>query len=244
MAALRAMSYHSRQVTACFLVGRRLAGRLDAPNRINSHTVSLSSFRPWFVGPGAARFETTRQCDFVQVKHVFWNLFVNEALVLAIPLPSEAAIAQRIGPSYDAARTLNAVKMLAGAGDLAKPAIDLMHAIFKTAVVDAKTRELIILRTANTGLTAAEIGAAMGDAYAGALTPEYMLLCQVADGLSIGANLSDATMSALLARYDGETCRKLVLMVCWFNLVNRFENGCRIPFEPSDKLATMTSPQA
>ena len=196
-----------------------------------------------------------------QVKHVFWNLIVNEALVLAIPLPSEAVISQQIGPSYDAARTLNAVKMLAGAGDLAKPAIDLMHAIFKTAVVDAKTRELIILRTAkavgceyalragaaiaaNTGLTAAEIGAAMGDAYAGALTPEYMLLCQVADGLSIGANLSDATMSALLARYDGETCRKLVLMVCWFNLVNRFENGCRIPFEPSDKLATMTSPQA
>jgi len=54
----------------------------------------------------------TRQCDFVQVKHVFWNLFVNEALVLAIPLPSEAAILQRIGPSYDAARTLNAVKLL------------------------------------------------------------------------------------------------------------------------------------
>jgi AhpD family alkylhydroperoxidase len=186
---------------------------------------------------------------------------MNEAVALAIPLPSEAVISQRLGPSYDAARTLNAAKMLAGAGDLAKPAIDLMHAIFKTAAVDAKTRELIIVRTAkavgceyavragsviaaNTGLTAEEIGAALGDAYAGALTPEYMLLCRLADELSIGGNLSDATLSALLARYDAETCRKLVLMVCWFNLVNRFENGCRVPFEPSDKLATMTSPQA
>ena len=73
---------------------------------------------------------------------------MSEELVLAVPLPSEADISQRIGPFYDAARTLNAVKMLAGAGDLATPAIDLMHAIFKTAVVDAKTRELIILRTA------------------------------------------------------------------------------------------------
>jgi AhpD family alkylhydroperoxidase len=152
---------------------------------------------------------------------------VNEAVTLAIPLPSEAAISQRIGPSYDAARTLNAVKMLAGAGDLAKPAIDLMHAIFKTTAVDAKTRELIILRTAkavgceyalragaviaaNTGLTVEEVGAAMGDAYAGALTPEYMLLCQVADELSIGGHLSDATLNALLARYDGETCRKRI----------------------------------
>jgi len=141
---------------------------------------------------------------------------------------------------------------LAGAGDLAGPAIGLMHAIFATATVDAKIRELIILRTAkavgceyalragaviaaNTGLTAEEIGAAMGDAYAGALSPEFMLLCRVAEELSIGGALSDATLSALLARYDGETCRKLVLTVCWFNLVNRFENGCRIPFEPSDK---------
>jgi len=188
-------------------------------------------------------------------------MVMNEAVALGIPLPSEAAVSQLLGPSYDAARTLNAVKMLAGAGDLAGPAISLMKAVFNTAEVDAKTRELIIVRTAkavgceyalragaviaaNTGLTAAEVDAAMGDAYAGALTPEYMLLCQVADELSIGGNLSDATLSALLARYDVETCRKLVLMVCWFNLVNRFENGCRIPFEPSDKLASMTSPQA
>jgi hypothetical protein len=73
--------------------------------------------------------------------------------------------------------------------------------------------------------------------------PDYRL-CRLADELSIGGNLSDATLSALLRRYDGESCRKLVLlMVCWFNLVNRFENGCRIPFELSDTLATMTSRQ-
>ena len=188
-------------------------------------------------------------------------MVMNEAVALAIPLPSEATVSQLIGPSYDASRTLNAVKMLAGAGDLSGPAISLMKAVFNTAEVDAKTRELIIVRTAkavgceyalragaviaaNIGLTAEEIGAAMGDAYAGALTPEYMLLCQVADELSMGGNLSDATLSALLARHDAETCRKLILIVCWCNLVNRFENGCRVPFEPSDKLATMTSPQA
>ena len=83
-----------------------------------------------------------------QGKNAFWNGVVNEAEPLAIPLPSEAAISQLIGLSYDGARTLNAVKMLAGVGDLARPAIDLMHAIFKTATVDAKTREVIILRTA------------------------------------------------------------------------------------------------
>jgi AhpD family alkylhydroperoxidase len=188
-------------------------------------------------------------------------MVMNETVALAIPLPSEAVVSQLIGPSYDASRTLNAVKMLAGTGDLAGPAISLMNAIFKTADVDAKTREIIILRTAkavgceyalrageviaaNTGLTAEEVAAAVGDAYAGALTPDYVLLCQVADELSIGGNLSDAALSALLGRYDIETCRKLILMVCWFNLVNRFENACRIPFEPSDKLTTMTSPQA
>ena len=179
---------------------------------------------------------------------------------LTIPLPSEASVSQVVGASYNAATTLNAVKMLAGAGDLSGPAISLMQAIFKTANVDAKTRELILLRTAkavrcdyalragaviaaNTGLTADEIGAAVGDAYAGALRPEYVLLCRVADELSIDGALSDATLSSMLEAYDGETCRKLVLTVCWFNLVNRFENGCRVPFEPEAKLASMTSPQ-
>src|ERR1035437_6360103 len=75
-------------------------------------------------------------------------MVMNAAVALAIPLPSEATVSQLIGPSYDASRTLNAVKMLAGAGDLAGPAISLMHAVFKAADVDAKTRELIIVRTA------------------------------------------------------------------------------------------------
>jgi len=188
-------------------------------------------------------------------------MVTNDPVALAIPLPSEAAVSQWLGPSYDASRTLDAVRILAGAGDLAGPAIHLMQAVFKSSAVDAKTRELMILRTAkavgceyalragtviaaNTGLTAEEIGAAKGDAYAVALTPDHMLLCRVADELSTGGSLSDPTLRILLARHDDETCRKLVLMVCWFNLVNRFENGCRVPFESFDKLATMTSPQA
>jgi len=186
---------------------------------------------------------------------------MNGKVALTIPLPSEAAISQLIGPSYDASSTLYAVKMLAGTGDLGGPAIRLMQAIFQTTDLDAKTRELLIVRTAkavgceyalragaviatNTGLTEEEIGAAMGDASAGALRPDDVLLCQVVDELSMRGALTDSTLSALLERYDSEACRKLFLMVCWFNLVNRFENGCRIPFEPSVKLATMTSPQA
>ncbi len=185
---------------------------------------------------------------------------VKQVPGLAVPLPSEASASQVIGASYNAAITLNAVRMLAGAGDLAGPAISLMQAIFKTANVDAKTRELVLLRTAkavgceyalragtviaaNTGLTPVEIGAAVGDAYAGALKPEYVLLCRVADELSTDGTLTDATLGAMLKAYDAEACRKLVLMVSWFNLVNRFENGCRVPFEPEGKLASMTSPQ-
>ncbi len=188
------------------------------------------------------------------------NQHVKQVLEVAVPLPGEASASQVIGASYDAATTLNAVKMLAGTGDLAGPAISLMQAVFKTANIDAKTRELVLLRTAravgceyalragaviaaNTGLTPAEISAAMGDVYAGALKPEYVLLCQVADELSTDGTLTDTTLGAMLEAYDAETCRKLVLMVSWFNLVNRFENGCRVPLEPEEKLTSMTSPQ-
>ncbi len=177
----------------------------------------------------------------------------------AIPLPSEQTISQVIGKAYDPDKTLNVVKMFAGTGDLFTATNGLTQAIFQAQDVDAKMRELIIVRTAkvtncayalqvgavlakNTGLSVQEVEAALGDDPVAGINPDYVLLCQAVDELAIQATLSDETLRQLQSRYDDTLCRKYVLMLSWFNLVNRFENGCRVPFEAPAKIAHMTLP--
>jgi alkylhydroperoxidase family enzyme len=94
----------------------------------------------------------------------------------------------------------------------------------------------------NTGLSSKEIDAA---ASAGAVTgidPQYVLVCQATDELSMTGTLRDETLSELLSKYGDTVTRKLVLMIAWFNLLSRFLNGCRVPLETTDKIGTATSP--
>src|ERR1700741_5522062 len=99
---------------------------------------------------------------------------------VAIPLPSEQAVRQVMGKSYDPERTLNVLKMFAGTEDLYEATIGIVRAMFAAKGIDPKTREMIILRSAkvlnspyeaqanvqmakNAGLSPAEIDAAGSD---------------------------------------------------------------------------------
>jgi len=96
---------------------------------------------------------------------------------VAIPLPSEQAVRQVIGKSYDPDKTLNVLKMFAGTEDLHEATIGIVKAMFQAKGIDPRTREMIILRAAkvlnapyeaqanvqmakNAGLSPAEIDAA------------------------------------------------------------------------------------
>jgi len=185
----------------------------------------------------------------------------NYTSKVAIPLPSDDAVRRVIGNSYSPEKTLNVIKMFAGAEDMFTPTIGLVKAIFQTQGVDPKLREMIILRAAtvlnapyewqantqmakNTGLSAKEIDAAGSDGPVAGINPDYVLVCKATDELSKSGTLRDETLSELLKRYDDVITRKLVLMIAWFNLLSRFLNGCRVPLETTDKIGTGTSPLA
>ncbi len=178
---------------------------------------------------------------------------------IAIPLPTEQHVAKTIGSDYRSERTLNVLKMFTGTDDLYTSINNMVKAIFAAEGIDAKTREIVIIRAAkamncqyalaigpvlgkNVGLSDAEIIAASGDNPVKGIDPDYVLLCKATDELSTSATLADETLEELLARYGDAMSRKLILMISWFNLVNRFENGCRVPLESSKKIAGMTSP--
>jgi len=67
---------------------------------------------------------------------------------VAIPLPSEQAVRQIMGNSYDPERTLNVLKMFAGTEDLFEATISIVRAMFHAKGIDPRTREMIILRAA------------------------------------------------------------------------------------------------
>lgn len=178
---------------------------------------------------------------------------------VAIPLPSDQAVRQIIGKSYDPERTLNVLKMFAGTEDMFEATIGFVKAVFQAQGIDPKTREMIILRAAkvlnapyewqanvqmarNAGLSPAEIDAAASDGPVSGLDAEFVLVCKATDELSKSGTLRDETLSELLNRYGETITRKIVLMIAWFNLLSLFLNGCRVPLETTDKIGTRTSP--
>jgi alkylhydroperoxidase family enzyme len=178
---------------------------------------------------------------------------------VTIPLPSDEEAGKIIGAGYDPKMTLNVIKMMAGTEDMYPPTAAFIKAMFQAEGIDPCTREMIMLRAAkvlnspyewqanvvlgkNAGLTDEEIEAAASDAPVTGIKPDYVLACKATDELSRTATLTDDTLLELLNRYDEVVCRKLILIISWFNLLSRFLNGCRVPLEVTDKLGRNTSP--
>jgi hypothetical protein len=49
-------------------------------------------------------------------------------------------------------------------------------------------------------------------------------------------------LKAAIKRWGVDKTRKLILMLSWFNLVNRYENACRVPSDSDEKLAQSSGP--
>lgn len=176
-----------------------------------------------------------------------------------VPLPTYKELGYVRAASLRAGTDLNVSRMFAGTGDLFKPIVGLIKAIFETKGIEPQTRELICLRVAkltnapyewqanvkmafNAGLSHKEITALAEDGPVVGLSDDQELLCRATDELTLDATLTDATLSALLNRHGSECTRKIILTISWFNLLSRFLNGCRVPLETEDKIGKRTTP--
>ena len=178
---------------------------------------------------------------------------------IALPLPTDKEIGPDMVKELQQSHDLNVARMLAGTADMFSGAKALVQAVFQAKDIDPRLRELIILRSAyllncpyewqanvvmakNTGCTQAEIDAVRVDGPATGIGPEIDLVMLATDELTTTATLTDDTLQRLRSHYDDVICRKLVLIIGWFNLLARFLNGCRVPLESGDKLGTRSSP--
>lgn len=135
----------------------------------------------------------------------------------------------------------------------------MVNAVFGERDIDAKHREVIILRAAsvlncpyewqanelmarNAGLTTSEIESIAEEGEQENLDAEYRLLIAATDELLKSGTLSDGTLQALLDTFGATTTRKYVATIGWFSMLSLFLNGTRVPMETTDKIGQRTSP--
>ena len=178
---------------------------------------------------------------------------------ICLPMPTAEEGRAAFGIDFNPDKTLNGAIALAAAGDLAGPAIALMRAIFTCPAAEARLREAMIVRTAvrlnctyalhastrialNSGLSKTEVDALTADGPVTGIDPDIVLIAGMADDIADRATLGEDLLEAAIERWGVDNTRNLILMLSWFNLVNRYESACRVPIDSDEKLARSSGP--
>src|ERR1039458_7829857 len=178
---------------------------------------------------------------------------------ICLPMPTAEEARAAFGSDFNPDKTLNGAIALAAAGDLAGPAVGLMRAVFACPAADARLREAMIVRTAvrlncmyalhasarialNSGLSQTEVEALTADGPVAGIDPDIVLIARMADDIADRATLGDHLLEAAIEHWGVDNTRKLILMLSWFNLVNRYESACRVPTDSDDKVARSSGP--
>jgi hypothetical protein len=178
---------------------------------------------------------------------------------ICLPMPTAEEARAAFGNDFDPDKTLNGAIALAAAGDLAVPAIALMRAVFACPAADARMREAMIVRTTvrlnciyavhastrvalNSGLSTTEVATLTADGPVAGIDPDIVLIARMADDVADRATLGEDLLEAAIERWGVDNTRELILMLSWFNLVNRYENACRVPSDSDEKLSRSSGP--
>jgi alkylhydroperoxidase family enzyme len=177
-----------------------------------------------------------------------------------IPLPADDELPGEIRDALANLPPLNVFRMVAGLPESFRPFLQLGGSLLGDREIDARIREIAILRVAhltnasyewaqhvqlgrNVGVTDPEIEAVRGDDPGGMLGPEEALACRVADEISRDVRLSDEALELLIDRYGTRGACSLILCVSYYNMVSRFLESTRVPIESEELLAGQTPGQ-
>jgi hypothetical protein len=94
----------------------------------------------------------------------------------------------------------------------------------------------------NSGLSQTEVEALTADGPVAGIDPDIVLIARMADDIADRATLGEDLLEAAIEHWGAYNTRKLILMLSWFNLVNRYENACRVPIDSDEKLVRSSGP--
>jgi AhpD family alkylhydroperoxidase len=179
---------------------------------------------------------------------------------VTIPLVTDADLTPELRKVLVSLPALNIFRMLANAPANLKPFVDYGMSLLFATELDARKREIAILRVAHVtrskyewtqhatlarrvGVTDAEIAAIAVDGPVRGLDEEGRLLCRVAEEISRDVRLSDDALRAILDRYGRRQAVELILCCSHFNMVSRILESTRVELEPENRLEKWEMPQ-
>lgn len=167
---------------------------------------------------------------------------------VAVPLPDDADLASDIRQRLEQLPPLNNLRMFANVPQCFVAITSLIDQLFHQGKIDPKLREYMYLRIAikhglyyeyrhnllfaeQLGITDAEIAALRSDQRVNQLSDDGNLVCRAAEEITETFAASDATLRALLDRFGKEGACEIILLVAWFNLLIRYVESTRVPYE-------------
>jgi hypothetical protein len=167
---------------------------------------------------------------------------------VAISLPDDAELAPDIRQRLAQLPPLNNLRMFANVPQCFLTITTLINQLFHEGKIDPRLREYMYLRIAikyglyyeyrhnllfceQLGMTEAEIAALRSDGAVDQLSADGNLVCRAAEEITGNISVGDETLSALLDRFGREGACEIILLVSWFNLLIRYVESTRVPYE-------------
>jgi 4-carboxymuconolactone decarboxylase len=165
-----------------------------------------------------------------------------------VPLPTDEQLAPAVRKLLASLPPANVFRMVANAQSSLQGFIQLASSILLQSQLDARLREIAILRVAQVtkskyeweqhvrialkaGVTQHEIDHIGVDGPVDGLDDEAVLLCRVAEEISRDVRLSDAALAAILVRYGTRQATELILCCSYFNMLSRFLESTRVELD-------------
>lgn len=167
---------------------------------------------------------------------------------VSVPLPENASLQPDILERLNELPPLNNLRMFANVPQCFLSITSLINQLFHDGKIDPKLREYMYLRIAikyglyyeyrhnllfseQLGITETEIAALRCDGVVDQLGDDGNLVCKTAEEITESFSASDETLSALLDRFGTEGACEIILLVSWFNLLIRYVESTRVPYE-------------
>jgi hypothetical protein len=180
---------------------------------------------------------------------------------VTIPLPTD----EELGPEavkylHEFGRNYKDGRMMLGTGIVGKPMIELARSVFRVEGVDPKIREFVVLRIAkllggvnpwgpnlrmldNLGASDAEKEAIQADGPVAGLDEDATLIMRATEEITVGAGLQDPTLRAMIDRFGNDVARRYIVVICWYNMFNRFLIATRVPAESEQEIVEKVGDQ-
>ena len=167
---------------------------------------------------------------------------------VAVPLPDEAGLSREIRQRLEQLPPLNNLRMFANVPQCFLSITTLINQLFHEGKIDPKLRQYMYLRIAikyglyyeyrhnllfseQLGMTESEITALRTEGNVDKLGDDGNLVCAAAEEITENFSIGDENLSVLIDRFGREGACEIILLVSWFNLLIRYVESTRVPYE-------------